>query len=355
MNRVKLPDITVIVTGHNEESTIEDAVRSVLNQDYDGSLEIILSDDCSSDGTYGIMQRIAGEYKGRHSVVLNRNDSVLGLGPHILRAAAMASHEWILRQDGDDCSFPWRCRVFGEAFLAHPGAGAFMTRQVNVHEEPGIPFAFPPFPGEPSGKPAMQKEAGAYSCHPHYSCSMMIRREIYCQIPLSRMTLFFEDDLIGLEAWLAGDIYHVDEELYFYRFSLKNVCAISSMMRFEHLQTALSFEERDRNMFKKLRESKETGLARCEEALASGDPVFRSRQELENEIRERRKAIETINHQINWWDYPLVKRWRLRNAVSASRVKCLPRFAYVSCMVLFFRLRKIKRSLCKAAASQGKG
>ncbi len=346
MNRVKLPDITVIVTGYNEEGTIEDAVRSVLNQDYDGSLEVILSDDCSSDGTYGIMERIAGEYKGRHTVVLNRNDSALGLGPHILRAAAMASHEWILRQDGDDCSFPWRCRIFAEALLEHPGAAGFVTRAVNVHEEPGVLFAFPPFPAEPSGKPATEKEEGAYSCHPHYSWSMMIRREVYGKIPLSRMTLFFEDDLIGLEAWLAGDIYHVDEALYFYRFSLKNICAVSSMMRFEHIQTALEFEERDLTMFENLKASKQAGLARCGEVLASGQAVYRSRSEIVAEMAERRNVIETIGHQINWWKYSFRKKWHLRKAVGAGGIKCLPRFAYIFSMVLFFRLRGIRRFLC---------
>ena len=107
MNPPELPSISIILTGHNEEYCIGDAIRSVFGQDYEGPVEIILSDDGSSDGTFAVMQEMAAEYRGPHRVVLNRNETPLGRGPHIRQAVELATHEWILRQDGDDCSFPW--------------------------------------------------------------------------------------------------------------------------------------------------------------------------------------------------------------------------------------------------------
>ena len=44
--------------------------------------EIILSDDCSPDGTFKIMQEMVEAYKGPHEFVLNRNEENLGIGGH---------------------------------------------------------------------------------------------------------------------------------------------------------------------------------------------------------------------------------------------------------------------------------
>ena len=71
MNPPELPSISIILTGHNEEYCIGDAIRSVFGQDYEGPVEIILSDDGSSDGTFAVMQEMAAEYRGPHRVVLN--------------------------------------------------------------------------------------------------------------------------------------------------------------------------------------------------------------------------------------------------------------------------------------------
>lgn len=59
------PSISIILTGHNEEYCIGDAIRSVFGQDYEGPVEIILSDDGSSDGTFAVMQEMAAQYRGR--------------------------------------------------------------------------------------------------------------------------------------------------------------------------------------------------------------------------------------------------------------------------------------------------
>lgn len=55
MNSSRLPSISIILTGHNQEHCIQDAIRSVFGQDYEGPVEIILSDDGSSDGTFAVM------------------------------------------------------------------------------------------------------------------------------------------------------------------------------------------------------------------------------------------------------------------------------------------------------------
>lgn len=145
MNPSELPSISIILTGHNEESSIRDAIRSVFGQDYEGPVEIILSDDGSSDGTFSVMQEMTAQYRGPYRVILNRNETPLGRGPHIRQAVGLASHEWILRQDGDDCSFPWRCRVFAWAVMERPDAVAVVSQMTSVYEDRALRLNSRPF------------------------------------------------------------------------------------------------------------------------------------------------------------------------------------------------------------------
>ncbi|WP_205574935.1 glycosyltransferase family A protein [Akkermansia muciniphila] len=349
MNPSEFPSISIILTGHNEESSIRDAIRSVFGQDYEGPVEIILSDDGSSDGTFAVMQEMAAQYRGPYRVILNRNETPLGRGPHIRQAVGLASHEWILRQDGDDCSFPWRCRLFAWAVMERPDAVAMVSQMTSVYEEPGIAFEFPAFPAAPRERPAVVLQAGAFSSSAHYGGSMMIRKSA-CEWGSSlRMTASFEDDLMGFHAWLQGNIYEMPGiSLYYYRFALKNICAVNSAFRFADMRTAAAFEKRELEMKSQLKKSKEAGLELCGELLEGLAPVFRSREELLAEMEERRKIIDSIDRQQNWWSYPFRRRWALRRPGWMGIVHCLPQKLYLFCMVFFFKLRKVKRAVCGA-------
>ena len=54
------------------------AIEGAFAQTYQ-PLEILLSDDCSPDGTYRVMQEMAAAYAGPHRVILNRNPKNLGI------------------------------------------------------------------------------------------------------------------------------------------------------------------------------------------------------------------------------------------------------------------------------------
>lgn len=359
MNSSKLPSISIILTGYNEEHCIRDAIRSVFRQDYEGPVEIILSDDGSSDGTFAAMQEMAAQYCGPYRVILNRNETPLGRGAHIRQAVGRASHEWILRQDGDDCSFPWRCRLFAWAVAEHPDAVAVVSQMTRVYEESGVVFEFPEFPVAPHGAPKVVLQRGSFSSTPHYGGSMIIRKSVWEWGNTLPMTASFEDDLMAFHAWVQGNIYELpDISLYYYRFALKNICAVNSAARFVDMWTAAAFERKDLAKWSREKESKEAGLELCGELLKGLVPVFRSREELLAEMEERRKIITSIERQQNWWNYSFRRRWALRSPGWMGMVHCLPQKLYLFCMVSFFKLRKVKRAVCEVrrdlAGGEGK-
>lgn len=95
-------DVSVIVTSYNVERYIARAIDSALLQ-RGVSLEVIVVDDGSSDGTWGIIDAIRDERLKK--IQLKQNG-----GPSVARntGIAAASGAWIAVLDGDDQFLPGR-------------------------------------------------------------------------------------------------------------------------------------------------------------------------------------------------------------------------------------------------------
>ena len=101
------PLVSVVLLAYNQEKYIKEAVQSVLSQTF-APLEIILSDDCSKDNTFNMMESEASHYNGPNTIRLNRNPRNMGLAEHMNRALAMSRGEFIVMHAGDDISIPTR-------------------------------------------------------------------------------------------------------------------------------------------------------------------------------------------------------------------------------------------------------
>lgn len=110
------PLITFALIAYNQERFIREAVEGALAQSYD-PLEILLSDDCSPDGTFEIMKEMVTAYSGPHKIVLTRNDENLGIGAHINRIMTLSHGELIVIAAGDDISLPHRTSEIHQAWL----------------------------------------------------------------------------------------------------------------------------------------------------------------------------------------------------------------------------------------------
>ena len=75
------PRACVLLLAYNQQETIESAIDSVLGQQCE-PIEIVLSDDASSDRSFELMQAAAERYRGPHVVVARRNATNLGIGQH---------------------------------------------------------------------------------------------------------------------------------------------------------------------------------------------------------------------------------------------------------------------------------
>jgi glycosyltransferase involved in cell wall biosynthesis len=111
------PLASMLVLAYQQAATIEAAVRGALAQTY-SPLEIVISDDASTDGTWAAIERAVAGYGGPHRIVLNRNPHNLGIGAHLNRMVGLSHGELLFVAAGDDISLPQRCERVVEAWVA---------------------------------------------------------------------------------------------------------------------------------------------------------------------------------------------------------------------------------------------
>ena len=93
--------ISFYILAYNHENMIADAINAALAQTY-SPLQIIISDDCSTDSTWEIIQKTVSSYNGPHKVEIRRNAVNLGISVHINALWKECSGEWIIASAGDD-------------------------------------------------------------------------------------------------------------------------------------------------------------------------------------------------------------------------------------------------------------
>lgn len=112
------PLITVTLVSYNQKLFVRDAVNSVLVQTY-SPLEIIISDDASTDGTADIIESCLAAYTGPHRVRFLRQPTNLGARGrnNFLAAYRMASGRYIVWFCGDDMMQPTMVERMAEVWI----------------------------------------------------------------------------------------------------------------------------------------------------------------------------------------------------------------------------------------------
>lgn len=109
-----LPKVSVLVLAYNYGRFLADAIDSLLAQDYEGELEIIVIDDGSTDNT----REVASGYWSRY--LYQANQGVAGAANTGLQAA---TGELIAFHSADDVALPGKIRRQAEILVARPEVG----------------------------------------------------------------------------------------------------------------------------------------------------------------------------------------------------------------------------------------
>jgi glycosyltransferase involved in cell wall biosynthesis len=93
-----MPKVSIIIPVYNEKKTLENILEQVSNAStLDFEKELIIVDDCSTDGSYELLV----ELREKYAFVLKRHEKNFGKGRALRTGFAVASGDIILIQDAD--------------------------------------------------------------------------------------------------------------------------------------------------------------------------------------------------------------------------------------------------------------
>jgi hypothetical protein len=221
------PLVTFALFGSNQEEFMADAVAGALAQTY-SPLRLIFSDDCSTDGTFGIMKSAAARYGGPHQIVLNRNKSNLGFAGHVNCVSRLVRGGLMVVAAGDDISLPCRTATLVEAWESSGRTAGLIHSRVSHINQAGEEIRHPHFhdPSEPTGHFTEQRVTPSsyvdtlkppiFGCSEAFSLSLA---EVFGDLPTD---LTHEDNVLMLRALLVGGVLYVDRPVVKYRMHGSN-------------------------------------------------------------------------------------------------------------------------------------
>lgn len=213
MSEPLAPRVSFVIIAFNQSAYIEEAVAAALAQDYP-NLQIVLSDDNSSDDTFDRMKAMAAAYRGPHTVVLNRTGGGRGVLAHFYDALVHVDGMLMVGAAGDDVSAPNRVSRLVEAWQGSGAAGIYSAwNRVDVggrflategiaqqHDRDMIAY----FPD--------RNVTIAFGCTAAYDTAFLR------SIPIPARTIWSEDYFWSAVAMLAGrDILYLEDALVDYR------------------------------------------------------------------------------------------------------------------------------------------
>lgn len=99
IGNLDMPKVSVCMIAYNHGAYIKQAVESILAQDVDFSLELVIGDDCSTDNTVAICQEFTQRDARVRLLPRERN---LGVMPNFTRTLRACEGEYIAVCEGDD-------------------------------------------------------------------------------------------------------------------------------------------------------------------------------------------------------------------------------------------------------------
>lgn len=130
----KPPKVSVCVITYNHGRYVEQCLRSIVEQETDFAFEVIVSDDCSTDGTRAIVESFAQKYP--HIVRPLLQPRNLGGNLNYLTVHRAATAEFTSHCDGDDFWQPGKLQVQVDFLKSHPECASVFTN-ANVVAEDG--------------------------------------------------------------------------------------------------------------------------------------------------------------------------------------------------------------------------
>lgn len=197
------------IIAFNQSLFIEQAIRSVLAQDY-SPLEIIVSDDYSTDDTWEKICAIASEYIGPHNLKIRRNSINLGVCAHINLIWKSCNGDWVVASAGDDYSAPNRVSTIMTVVSQNPKVKLVQSWLNEIDEAGNLISVNKLRDNYPHGDGSLRVANIFNRCtgdiNSYHGAAIAYSKDVIKQFPRLPDEVIFEDNIINFRAELLGDV-----------------------------------------------------------------------------------------------------------------------------------------------------
>jgi glycosyltransferase involved in cell wall biosynthesis len=135
MNERSAPKVSVCVVTYNQEKYIRQCLQSIVDQKTDFYFEVIVGDDCSTDGTQAIVKEFSNRYPGIIKPIFN--DVNIGAYYNFVFVHKQAIGVYIAHMDGDDFMLPGKLKIQADALDNNPDCAICVhsMKQYDPHKQ----------------------------------------------------------------------------------------------------------------------------------------------------------------------------------------------------------------------------
>lgn len=205
--------VTFALFVYNQEKFVREAIRGAFSQGY-SPLQIIISDDFSTDETFRVIEEEVSVYRGGHEILINRNNENLGLAAHVNKIFSMASGDLIIAAAGDDISLPSRAEKLVEFYKNNNKPYLIHSRAIEVGVDGVMTGRILP------GRMLLKKKSisdASVSSALYLGATAAWSKRLFIDFGPISQSLAYEDLVLGFRAILMGGFLFLDEPLVIYR------------------------------------------------------------------------------------------------------------------------------------------
>jgi glycosyltransferase involved in cell wall biosynthesis len=207
------PVVTLCILCFNQERQVGDALNAALRQTGD-PIEIIVSDDGSSDDTLHVARAVAAQYRGLHRVIVRQTPHNLGTLHHLFDVAEIATGDLLVVAAGDDMSLPERVEALVDAWQSERSSAFFSAYRI-IDEHGAVIDPHHRF--DDRWLPIHAYLPGRDLVSIHGASSAYDRRQLL-SLPRPSARILFDDTWLTLILTLLGHrITYIDRPLVSYR------------------------------------------------------------------------------------------------------------------------------------------
>ena len=242
-----MPLVSVAIITYNQKEYLRECIESILEQDYD-NIEIVVSDDCSTDGTQEMLKEYDRKYPNKF--VLKLSDKNQGITQNSNLAHFACSGKYIAWMGGDDLMLTEKIRKQVEYMEKNPECTICYHNLDVFQSETNETLYFFNEKRKNEGDVYASIKYGTFNG----ACSTMVRKDKTPKDGFNELIPVASDWLYWVETLHnGGTINYIDEILGRYRRhenNITNKSKIISQNEVDHLNSCHIILQLDKKYFK---------------------------------------------------------------------------------------------------------